>query len=93
MRMTNKSIQLLGFIPQPIEWLVRKKSFTTPSGKKAPINWLRMDPAITPNKSTNKIKEILNKNLKEQNPKNQKDEHRNLPRHMMPLNKGPRGTP
>ena len=58
MRMTNKSIQLLGFIPQPIELLVRKKSFTTPSGKKAPINWLRMDPRITPNKSTKKINEI-----------------------------------
>ena len=57
-RITNKSIQLSGLIPQPIELLIRKKSFTTPGGKKAAINWLRMDPVITPIKSTKNINEI-----------------------------------
>ena len=57
-RIINKSIQLSGLIPQPIELLLRKKSFTTPDGKKTPINWLRTDPAITPKKSTKNINEI-----------------------------------
>ena len=57
-RITNKSIQLSGLIPQPIELLLRKKSFTTPDGKKTPINWLRTDPEITPKKSTKNINEI-----------------------------------
>ena len=57
-RITNRLIQLSGLIPQPIELLVRKKSFTTPTGKKVPINWLRMDPSITPKNSTKNINEI-----------------------------------
>jgi hypothetical protein len=53
----NISVQLLGVIPQPMEVVVRKNSLTTPPGRIAPSNILRIVPIITPKKRVRKIKD------------------------------------
>ena len=52
-RTTYKSIQLSGWIPHPMERLVRKKSLTTPSGNIPPINCPNIELVIIPIKRSN----------------------------------------
>ena len=57
-RSMNKSVQLFGVLPHPIEVVVRKNSLTTPAGRIAPSIILRIVPIITPKKSVRKMKGI-----------------------------------